>query len=958
MRVVTPLVKLRYRFNARAIGPDVVIQRLKHRITAGGPGSGRHPYGSLKPPMTQESAKQLYHPSWVKHQDWKQQAYGGVLVNKDGQFLLREPTGHFDGYTWTWPKGKQDSEDEHPVDTATREVGQETGYKAGISDILPGTYVSGSGSHSSFYIMHPTGFDPSQMDNETRQLRWVDYAKAKELISRSKNKAGRARDLAILEHAHRHLGGMQAGGPGSGCHGPNCGRPAGPPLSKSTIDKILKSTGWYKHPEKQMFHFNGKLVKSKKWIYTHPVHGTMAIGPTALYHSPKNVMQWGTKTEHATGLIPLLNKLNDQSKGVTTPAPIPIATPTEAPAPAETKTNTAPEVSTTPVATGPSGIKPSDFTFKENGAALGGAHEKYVYTDKNGGSWLFKPATTIGGQSSPLMAKADEAVSKIAMAVRPGYAVEAHSITMDVPGKGPTDGSIQKMVSLQYLRGDGKFKDFNGRDLNSNPLQDWETKHLQQEQVLDWLVSNHDAHAGQFLRTTGQYVGSRSVIGIDKSQAFKFFGNDKLSTDYHPNTQEKLPFYNQMWDQVKAGKQTWNPEDALPTIKNAEGISDKDYKALLTSYANARFGSDSSAAKNDKDSFLDEAVDRKNNLRSDFEKFYSGILGKKFEFEPKVDPNAVAVVDVKGGKKPEVLPDHEERPNSKDILQTAIPDVLNKYSGAAGGKAYEEKKDNLNDSTIHAWQKAFNTTSPTMPDAQRWQMAAQGKGAYPELAAKVGLLPSDLAAVKQAIGNWKGSTYSEGANAIRAGAQDIMSGSDKLKSRFSAALQIEHEVTKAKLAQLYPSGLELYRGLTSDVATALKKAAKTSGMVEYNTMGAEGWSDHKGTGASFGSGGVILHATVPTANIITSYKTSPDAMHSYMTEAESIVAFPNKKMYLKASQIIGASTGIVLLSMKQVVDGTKQSHRAFPPKTKKSSGKPVVLEVTLLDKTGKPLLKK
>ena len=36
------------------------------------------------------------------------QAYGGVLLRNTGHILLREPTNHFDGYVWTFAKGKPD----------------------------------------------------------------------------------------------------------------------------------------------------------------------------------------------------------------------------------------------------------------------------------------------------------------------------------------------------------------------------------------------------------------------------------------------------------------------------------------------------------------------------------------------------------------------------------------------------------------------------------------------------------------------------------------------------------------------------------------------------------------------------------------------------------------------------------------------------------------------------------
>src|ERR1019366_5421089 len=35
-------------------------------------------------------------------------SYGGILFNEKGQVLLREPKGHYDGYHWTFAKGRQD----------------------------------------------------------------------------------------------------------------------------------------------------------------------------------------------------------------------------------------------------------------------------------------------------------------------------------------------------------------------------------------------------------------------------------------------------------------------------------------------------------------------------------------------------------------------------------------------------------------------------------------------------------------------------------------------------------------------------------------------------------------------------------------------------------------------------------------------------------------------------------
>src|SRR5437879_10429948 len=53
-------------------------------------------------------------------------AYGGVIFDDKGRVLLREPTGHYDRYVWTFSKGRPEP-GESPEDTAIRETREETG---------------------------------------------------------------------------------------------------------------------------------------------------------------------------------------------------------------------------------------------------------------------------------------------------------------------------------------------------------------------------------------------------------------------------------------------------------------------------------------------------------------------------------------------------------------------------------------------------------------------------------------------------------------------------------------------------------------------------------------------------------------------------------------------------------------------------------------------------------------
>lgn len=126
-------------------------------------------------------------------------AYGAVVFDDQGRVLLRRPTNEFGGYAWTWPKGKQAAGD-HPIDTAVREVAEETGYTIETVGLLRGGFSSGS-STSHFFVARAVHHDPKTMHWETEAVEWLTPEEAVERIKLSSNTAGRARDLKILEAA-------------------------------------------------------------------------------------------------------------------------------------------------------------------------------------------------------------------------------------------------------------------------------------------------------------------------------------------------------------------------------------------------------------------------------------------------------------------------------------------------------------------------------------------------------------------------------------------------------------------------------------------------------------------------------------------------------------------------------------------------------------------------------------
>jgi 8-oxo-dGTP pyrophosphatase MutT (NUDIX family) len=127
-------------------------------------------------------------------------SFGGVVV-RDGKVLLREPKNHFDGYVWTFPKGRPDP-GETAEQAALREVREETGVVAHIERLIPGEFKGGTGT-TIFYrmsVVQDTGaFEPC----ETSGVLWATPEEARKLIMMTTNLKGRERDLAVLAAAMR-----------------------------------------------------------------------------------------------------------------------------------------------------------------------------------------------------------------------------------------------------------------------------------------------------------------------------------------------------------------------------------------------------------------------------------------------------------------------------------------------------------------------------------------------------------------------------------------------------------------------------------------------------------------------------------------------------------------------------------------------------------------------------------
>lgn len=140
--------------------------------------------------------------------------YGVVVFNQNQEVLLREPANHFGGYWFTFSKGRVEK-GEHPLETASRETLEETGYKPDIIGHIPKTFIGGSmKSANNFYLGFDTQgqVDPNAVERnkETWSVRWATQEEAVRLIKKTTD-SGRERDLDTLNAACEELEKIIAG---------------------------------------------------------------------------------------------------------------------------------------------------------------------------------------------------------------------------------------------------------------------------------------------------------------------------------------------------------------------------------------------------------------------------------------------------------------------------------------------------------------------------------------------------------------------------------------------------------------------------------------------------------------------------------------------------------------------------------------------------------------------------
>lgn len=270
--------------------------------------------------------------------------------------------------------------------------------------------------------------------------------------------------------------------------------------------------------------------------------------------------------------------------------------------------------------------KASELTKVGSATHLGGAGDKYLYKDKDGNQYLFKPAEQKYGTGvvEPFRAHVQEAASKLGRMLHdnPLDVVEVKAITL-----GGKVGTLQKLLPIK-----GDLDAVTGMGKNVSKLSGDQLKQLQREHVVDWLLGNYDGHSGNFIE-----MRNGRLLGIDKEQSFRFINDpksQKMDYNYAPNHGSHEPIYNHLFRAYKDGKVDLDLNEVTKQIKRVEAIPDAKYRETFRAYAEGVHGKGAAAEK-----LLDQIVARKNSVREDYRDFFTklesertGQPAKKFTF--------------------------------------------------------------------------------------------------------------------------------------------------------------------------------------------------------------------------------------------------------------------------------------------------------------------------------------
>lgn len=256
---------------------------------------------------------------------------------------------------------------------------------------------------------------------------------------------------------------------------------------------------------------------------------------------------------------------------------------------------------------------------------IGGGHEKYLYQAPDGSKWLFKPDETAGMAELAayrMMHYAGLEVPETYFTTMQGRLGTVQRWHKDIKG-GVTDATIPSLT----------------------PAQIGQTQALH---VADWIVSQHDTNQGALLMNQ-----AGGIIAIDKGQAWKFLGKDKLDYHYNPNADRQV--WGAFFGAYANGQIDMDRTAAFEQVKRFQAIPEQTIRAILGPLAaqQVKLG----AWKSGED-FIETILRRQQSLGDDFTKFYDGLEAERRAWDiahgkvvSKLRADAITPIDAEFARK-------------------------------------------------------------------------------------------------------------------------------------------------------------------------------------------------------------------------------------------------------------------------------------------------------------------
>lgn len=258
-----------------------------------------------------------------------------------------------------------------------------------------------------------------------------------------------------------------------------------------------------------------------------------------------------------------------------------------------------------PVAAPAHPTEPPDIsTWTKTNQAVGGGHAKTIYKTPTGETWMFKPDPTP------------------AFAEKAGYNVMdllgLETPEMHVTTIGGQVGSLQKFHAITDTVRLNALGSLTGE----------QRAQIQQHQIVDWLISQHDSNDGAML------IGQRGqVLAIDKGQAFKFLGRDTLHWTYKPNP--NMLVYQPLFEGYIKGKYVLDRAAVEPIVQKIEQMDEAAFIDAIKPYATHAVQQGFWA---NEQQIYDVLIKRKRTIRAD--------VGRMYDEADKLAGRAVAKAPV------------------------------------------------------------------------------------------------------------------------------------------------------------------------------------------------------------------------------------------------------------------------------------------------------------------------